>query len=158
MYINAWRENAKMREPDSFSSAQWQDQRPWAQSETQEVLSECQKTHFYHEGDWALAWVLQRGWGVFILEDTQKPSGHNHGQLACRWLCLNRNVEQDDLQLEPFCDSAILRTWNSWVIIMSGNSEHRAKSPNLLPVEFVAQNLCYFPWNTEVFLYKQWYW
>lgn len=54
--------------------------------------------------------------------------------------------------------SVILRTWNSWVIIMSGNSEHRAKSPNLLPVEFVAQNLCYFPWNTEVFLYKQWYW
>lgn len=27
---------------------------------------------------------------------------------CCRWLCLNRSVEQGDFQLEPFCDSAVL--------------------------------------------------
>lgn len=50
------------------------EQRWWAQTELKETL-------FYWEGDQALAQVTQRGCGVSILGNTQKP-GHVPGQLA----------------------------------------------------------------------------
>ena len=56
-----------------FSGAQWQDNRQWAQTETQEVL-EHQETFFHCESDQAVA---QRGGGVSIPGDIQKLSGHS---------------------------------------------------------------------------------
>ena len=64
------------------SGAQWQDQRQWAQTETQEVPSQYQKTLIRCEDDWALAQVAQRGCRVYVPQDIQKPSGHGPGQPA----------------------------------------------------------------------------
>ncbi len=55
-----------------FSGAQWQDQRQWAQTETQEVPSEHQETLFHSESEE----VAQRGGGVSILGDSQAPPTH----------------------------------------------------------------------------------
>lgn len=49
--------------------------------QTQEVLS-IRKHFFYCEGYQALAEIAQRGSGVSLHRDTQKPSGHDIGQQA----------------------------------------------------------------------------
>jgi len=41
-----------------------------------------QESHFYHEGDQAVAQVALRGCGVSILGDTQKAAECGPGQLA----------------------------------------------------------------------------
>ena len=63
-----------------FSGAKCQDNRQWAQTETQEAPSEHQETLFQCAGE--LAQVAQGGCGVFILGDIQKPPGHSPEQLA----------------------------------------------------------------------------
>jgi len=80
---------------DLSSGAQWQDQRQWAQTETQKVLSENEETLFYCEGNRALAQVVQGGCGVSVLGDTQKPSGQGPGQQV---VLLSSGVGSDDLQ------------------------------------------------------------
>lgn len=67
--INSWWEDVKMK---SSSGAQGQDWRQWAQTKTQEVLSEHQETVFPCGSNWALA---QRGYGVTIFWDIQRLSG-----------------------------------------------------------------------------------
>ena len=52
MYINTWREGAKKSQA-FFTGAQWQDQRQWAQPETQEIPSKHQETLIHSEGDQA---------------------------------------------------------------------------------------------------------
>ena len=59
-----------------------QDERQWAQTETQEVLNIREPFYFYCEGGQALAQLAQRGCVVSTLGDIQKPSGHGPGQLA----------------------------------------------------------------------------
>ena len=65
-----------------FSGAQWQDQRKWAHTETQEAPSEHQGILSYCEGDRELAQAPQGGCGISILGDIQKPSGHDPVQAA----------------------------------------------------------------------------
>lgn len=65
-----------------LSSAQWQDQRQWTQTETQEVPSEHLETPFHCADDQPLEQAAQRGYGFSILGHFQKLSGHVHGQSA----------------------------------------------------------------------------
>lgn len=86
-----------------FSAAQWQDKRPWAQTERQEVLSEHQETLLYY----ALAQVVQRGCGVALLGDHQKPLGHGPRVLS---VSLSRGlvvqiVSRGPFQPQPLNDS-----------------------------------------------------
>ena len=86
-------------------SVQWQPQRQWAQTETQEVPSEDQETLFHCEGDRALAQAVQGGCGVSVLGDIQKPSGRGLGQLTVggpEMTC------QGFFQPQRICDSVIL--------------------------------------------------
>lgn len=65
---NIWREVAKKADTEHSSSAQWQDQRQWAQTETWDVPCEHQETLLFScEGDWTLSQVVQRGCRVSIL-------------------------------------------------------------------------------------------
>ena len=54
----------------------------WAQTDMQEAPSEHQKTLFHREVDGALAQAAQKGGGVSILGEIQKPPGHSAGQVA----------------------------------------------------------------------------
>lgn len=53
--------------------------------------------------------VVQRGYGISILGDTQKLSGHNCGQLALKALLeqglLDKMNPKGPFQPQPFCDS-----------------------------------------------------
>lgn len=120
-----------MRETDCFSSAQRQDQRLRTQTETQEVPSECQKTHFCCEGCWAPAWALQRVCGVFIL-GYSKSSGHNHGQFAIGdsvWIgVLNKMTSNlNHSVILQFCEYETLGRL-SWAEIV--NIQLSSKSPS----------------------------
>ena len=90
-----------------FSGAQWQDQRPWAHTETREVPSEHQETLFYCEGDQTLAQVAQGGCGDSILRDIQKTFGHGPGQLSPGGLAwgLDQMTSRGTFQPQPSCDS-----------------------------------------------------
>lgn len=58
------------------------DKRQWAQSETQEVPSECQKMLVYSEGDRVQAQVAKGDYGVSFFREIQKPFGHGPMQVA----------------------------------------------------------------------------
>lgn len=58
-----------------FCGVQQQNKRQRAQTGTQEVSSERQKTFLYCVGNWAMNQTAQRGCGVTILEDFQKSLG-----------------------------------------------------------------------------------
>jgi len=53
--------------------------RQWAQTETEDVLSQHWERVFYCAGDGALALVAMGACGVSILRDTQKLSGQGPG-------------------------------------------------------------------------------
>lgn len=104
MHINTWRESQAL-----FSSAQWQDQRQWTQTETQEVPSEHQETLLYCDGNWALEQVAKKDCGVSILRDTQKLSRHGAGQPALgdpAWaeVLVDQMTSRGPCQPQPFCD------------------------------------------------------
>ena len=65
-----------------LSGTQGHDQRQQAPTETQEAPSEHEEKILYCEGNQAPEQVAQRGYGVSILGDIQKLSGHNPGQRA----------------------------------------------------------------------------
>lgn len=88
-----------------------QDQRQWAQTEIKEVLSEHQRTLFYSGGDQAPAQLAQKGYGVSILADSQKVSGHGPRQLVLIILLIERwgwirppEVPSVILKQAPHCD------------------------------------------------------
>lgn len=66
-------------------------------------------TFFCWEGDWPLAQVVQRGCGVSLLRDIQKPSGYGPGQSALSVPAWSGGLEQmpsrGPFQLQPFCNS-----------------------------------------------------
>jgi len=51
-------------------------------TETQEVLPEPNEALFHCEGDQAMEQVAQRGCGLCIFGDIQRPPGHSPGQAA----------------------------------------------------------------------------
>jgi len=63
------------------SGAQCQDKRQWAQTRTQDVLSEHQETFLCCVGDGAVAQAAQKLWGL-LLGDLQKSPGHSPGHPA----------------------------------------------------------------------------
>jgi len=77
-----------------FSGAQWQDNRQWAQPETQEAPFKCKK-RLYCEDDWALAQVAQGGCGVSILGIMLVSQAWSWATV-CRCLCLSRGAGPDD--------------------------------------------------------------
>lgn len=92
-----------------------QDQRQWAQTEIKEVLSEHQRTLFYCGGDQAPAQLAQKGYGVSILADSQKVSGHGPRQLVLIILSIEWGG-LDQTSRGPFCDSETSTTLrcNEW--------------------------------------------
>lgn len=51
-----------------FSGTQCQDQRQYTQAETQDVSSEHLETLFHNGGNWPLAQVAQKGYGISLLK------------------------------------------------------------------------------------------
>lgn len=93
MYMNIWKEGAERMELGSFQCFTKRMELGSVQCCTVTApkatgtcwntgSSEHRETCFHWEGDQALAQVDQRGCGVSVLGDTQKPSGHDSGHLA----------------------------------------------------------------------------
>lgn len=66
------------------------------------------REHFcHHESDQALVQVTQRGCGVSIPGDSQKPPGYGPEQPTLRWFSLSRGLDnvasQGPFHLRPFC-------------------------------------------------------
>lgn len=72
IHVYTWREGVKSQA--LFSSAQWQEKRQWAKTETQEVLSEHKKTLYHHKSGWELTLFDQRGCEVSLPGGIQKLS------------------------------------------------------------------------------------
>jgi len=94
-----------------LSDAQWQDQKQWAHTETQEVPSERQGTRCHCEGDWALAQVSQGHGAPSILGENSAAIWEWSWATGSTWPCLSRVVGADDLQrsvptptIQSFCD------------------------------------------------------
>lgn len=60
-----------------------------------------------YAGGRALPQAVQGGGEFSLLVDIPEPSRHGPEQVALGWPCLNREVEQDDVQ-RPFPISTIL--------------------------------------------------
>lgn len=96
---------------DISSGVCLEDHEQWAKTGTRDVLSEHQETLLYCEVDWALAQVAQKGGGVPILRDSQKPTGCGPGQPALDDLAWKGGVDdnlQRSLSASPilrFCDT-----------------------------------------------------
>ena len=63
-----------------------------------DIPSEHKENLLYCEGDWAVAQVAQRGCGVFIPGDAEKPSGHGPEEPAVDGLAWAGAARPDDLQ------------------------------------------------------------
>jgi len=113
MYINSWR--AEDRARLFLVVAQGQDQRQQAQTETQQAPSKHQETLLQSEGDWALAWVAQRGGGVSILGDIQKLPGDGPGQWAVAgpaWAeGMDKMPSRGPFETHPLCDWENREAW-----------------------------------------------
>ena len=70
----------------------------------------CPNSRKYCEGDWAFMLIAKQGYGVCHLGDTQKPPGHDTGQLALdgpAWAVgLEQMTSRSPFQPQPFCGSA----------------------------------------------------
>jgi len=63
------------------------------QTEGQETPFKHKRKHFYCENGQTLAQAAQRGWGVFMLGDTQNPAEHTTEQVALAYPALNRGLD-----------------------------------------------------------------
>ena len=109
MYTNTWKEGAKRMEPGSF---QWCPVTGQEAMGTHRHTGDSLWTLFYCEHHWALAQVAQRGCGVSLLGDIQKPSGHGPGQLALggpAWagVLLDQMTSRGPSQPPPLCNRAV---------------------------------------------------
>jgi len=93
-----------------FGGAQRQDKGQWAQTEVQEVPSECEEELIPSEGDGTLAQAAQGGCGVSFSGDIQDPPGQGSVQPAVGDPALAGGLDwmthRGPFQYLPFCDSA----------------------------------------------------
>ena len=87
-----------------FSGAQQQDKGQWAQTEAEEVPSECEEELLPSEGDGALEQAAQGGCGVSFSGDIQDPVQPAVGDPASAG-GLDWMTHRGPFQPRTFCDS-----------------------------------------------------
>lgn len=82
-----------------FRDVQVQDERQWAQTETQEVPSEHMAKYFYSQSDWTLAQVSQKDIGDSLSLETLNLMVHSPKKTPLADPVLNKDIEGKPLQI-----------------------------------------------------------